>query len=354
MTPEEYAAQQQIITSAAVAYSLKFVGLFTKPAITVTEWIVLLQLLFPQVKRFREDSARLARQFYDSERLIHHPELPRLDMFLEPSNFDTFVKAMEPVRKKVMAADTPPAAVGDFGLQIAHEVESAGRHQIINAVQADEPVLEKLVQLKQEPVVVDRPAFKASPKPKVVVPAPKPQEPNIAPKPVQVFTPPERPVFTLASADETRPVLGWARVATGRETCAWCLVLISRGPVYQSSKSAGSKFDSDTTMQALVTDADVREWMEEWHTGCDCKVIPVFDEANWVGKDAQERALQLYLDAHDDASAWMEKYPDRVHLTGKNKGQGFTWNEEIILALRRRIERGEINSSEWSALSVAA
>lgn len=49
----------------------------------------------------------------------------------------------------------------------------------------------------------------------------------------------------------------FARVPTGFETCAFCLMLASRGAVYHSRKTAG-------------------EW-RLFHRGCDCKVVPSFE-----------------------------------------------------------------------------
>lgn len=50
----------------------------------------------------------------------------------------------------------------------------------------------------------------------------------------------------------------FARVPTGFETCTFCLMLASRGAVYHTRKSAG-------------------EW-KHFHRGCDCKVVPSFED----------------------------------------------------------------------------
>ena len=50
----------------------------------------------------------------------------------------------------------------------------------------------------------------------------------------------------------------FARVPTGTETCAFCIMLASRGAVYHSRKTAG-------------------EW-RHFHRGCDCKVVPSFED----------------------------------------------------------------------------
>lgn len=50
----------------------------------------------------------------------------------------------------------------------------------------------------------------------------------------------------------------FARVTTGRETCTFCLMLASRGAVYHTRRTAGE--------------------FKSFHRGCDCKVVPGFDD----------------------------------------------------------------------------
>lgn len=66
----------------------------------------------------------------------------------------------------------------------------------------------------------------------------------------------------------------FARVPTGFETCTFCLMLASRGAVYHTRKSAG-------------------EW-KHFHRGCDCKVVPSFDDDPYaeVVEGVKPRELQ--------------------------------------------------------------
>lgn len=50
----------------------------------------------------------------------------------------------------------------------------------------------------------------------------------------------------------------FARVPTGAETCTFCLMLASRGAVYHTRRSAGE--------------------FRKFHRGCDCKVLPGFED----------------------------------------------------------------------------
>jgi hypothetical protein len=333
---DQHATMQRILAENTVAYASQFANLFQAASLSRMEWLKLLALLYPQVKDFQERSAALAREFYDSERGVFHPELPRHNVLLEPYTFQWFVKNMEPARKLLSAEKSPPAAVTRFALQVASEVIDSGREQIIHSVQSDDAVKEKVAAFEQR-------SEKLSYDLKISF-GPRPEVPEVE------YTGPK----LVASQGENRPVLGWARIATGRETCAWCLMLVSRGAVYYSAQNAGLKLDDESAKDAILGGTDVSDLMAEWHVGCDCLVVPVFDLANWSGKEAADRALELWVEADEEAERFVEENPGRVHKTGKKRGLSYTKNEEIQLALRRKIDRGEISPQEWAALSEAA
>lgn len=69
-----------------------------------------------------------------------------------------------------------------------------------------------------------------------------------------------------------RPV-AWARVLSGAENCAFCIILASRGPVYRTKASAGGLPSN------------------RWHTSCDCEAVPIYDGVEW---DGQATADWLY------------------------------------------------------------
>ena len=64
-------------------------------------------------------------------------------------------------------------------------------------------------------------------------------------------------IMANAARDRGRGVR-FARVTTGRETCAFCYMLASRGAVYHTRETAG-QFD-------------------HYHRRCDCKVVPGFED----------------------------------------------------------------------------
>ncbi|ACE79850.1 head maturation protease [Mycobacterium phage DD5] len=292
MNPEEYAAAQLLISAAVVRHVRNVAGFFAQPALTMFDWLRLLDLLFPEIQRRRTEASVLARRFYDSQRAQHHPDLPRNDRPLEGTTFEKFVENMDPARERMQQSETRGDALTHLTLRAVREVENAGRQQIIHAVEND---------------------------------------------------------------PEPRVLRGWARVATGRETCAWCLMLISRGPTYVRAETAGLDLDTEHALELFENKdletyfADISGEIKQWHPGCDCKVIPVFRNEDWFGKEAADRALDLWGEATKEAIALEDE--GLVHKSGKNKGQPFTRNELAINALRRRLERGEISAQQYAALA---
>ena len=291
MTPEEYAAQQSLIAAGILQYAGTFGKYFQRPSLSLKEWLGLLALLFPAIQHSRDRSAELARSFYDEQRSKYHPELPEHKRDLEGTDFPTFVANMEPARTRMQQADSTDHAVSQLKLQAVREVENAGRRQIIHGVE-DEP---------QEGML-----------------------------------------------------RGWARVATGRETCAWCLMLVSRGPVYQTAESAGLNVGEQEAQAMDAAGTDVSGEMNKWHAGCDCIVVPVYKKVGWPGQQAQKKALDLWKEATLTAHAEARTDPDRTHDAGKNKGDPFTLNERAINALRRSLNNGSISTSSYAGIHEVA
>jgi hypothetical protein len=224
MNPEEYAAAQAVISARAAQQTLSFASMFTFNLLSLKDWLQLLQFLFPRISDFRYQSAELGRRFYDDQRLSTHPDLLQNKQHLETYDIQRFIKDMEPARKRMSQAESPPDAPAQMALHAVRVVENAGRQQIIHAVESD--------------------------------PAP----PHL--------------------------IRGWARVATGRETCAWCLMLVSRGPVYLGADRAGLDLGDSEAVNLISSGQDVSAFMQQWHPGCDCKVVPVWKLDDWHGQAA--------------------------------------------------------------------
>lgn len=296
MNPNEYAAQQAYISAQVMRYVTQLGGFMARPAMSPSAWLNLLSLIWPTIVAARAQASALGRTFYDSQRAEVYPDLPINPRPLEGSDFHVFVRNMEPARAKMSQEDSPRDALARFGLQAVREVENAGRQQIIHAVANDDPIVE------------------------------------------------------AQEAKDEKVIRGWARVATGSYTCAWCLMLVSRGPVYLGADKAGLDLPDDTAQRMIAAGEDVSDHMQEWHAGCDCKVVPVFKDEGWFGQEAADRALEQWNDATREARRIQDNDPT-VHPSGRNKGQEMTLNQETLNALRRRLKSGDITMTEFSALA---
>jgi hypothetical protein len=248
MDVEDFAAAQAAITAQFVREAFPAVERLRSARLTYGTWLEFLQYLFPLVLRARQRSSRLARTFYDEQREQHFPDLPRHDQFLGEYELPWLIEAMEPSRVEYSRPGASDYAVTQVLGRAMKEVENGGRRQILRAVDEDKP--------------------------------------------------------------EGRRVR-YARVATGRETCGFCWMLVSRGPVYESRESAGEG--------------------RKFHALCDCRVVPVFDANDWPGREAFKRAEQVWK---------------RVTRGAKN-------NQDAMNRFRRAVEAGEVTARDFSIGAVA-
>lgn len=284
MTAEEYAEAAAQITASLVSRLVRLLRIFRLPALTPAGWEDLLDLMFPTIDSHRTRSAELGRRFYDAQRQLHHPELPRHDTFLAEYRREWLSEAMTPERKAFSKPGASEDALSRVVLRAAKEVENGGRRTILRAVEED------------------------------------------------------------------RVVKGWARVATGRETCEFCLTLIGRGPVYLSAETAGLNAD-DTTAEELIHRGDkaaMDELMNRWHPGCDCKVVPVYDRANWPGRDEFKRAEAIWIKYSKmvDADPSLRK-PQNGNQHGPNDEE-WSRSEAVMAAIRRALYSGEIDMRDYA------
>lgn len=230
MNLEEYVAKKQPLSRRIALLFLRFFRPFLKRRVTETEWLGLLQALFPDVQLTRYEAAELGRQFFDSKREEAFGET--IDVYLNPYDFDDFVEAMEPSKEDFLSPDTQLDALTTIANRAVKEVENGGRRTLIRAVESD----------------------------------------------LEAY--------------------GWARYDPRPPTCAFCTMLISRGPVYLSARSAGLKLEDKAASRRLLAGwtPDLDKLMTKYHPGCTCAVIPVFDDESWEGREQFLAAEQLWKD----------------------------------------------------------
>lgn len=79
-------------------------------------------------------------------------------------------------------------------------------------------------------------------------------------------------VWTYTSRDKR--AIGYVRVSRTGTPCGWCAMLISRGPVYKSEKSA-----------TLSGGAAAYEDGDKYHDNCNCYAMPVFSREQFNDSD---------------------------------------------------------------------
>ncbi|MEZ5152115.1 VG15 protein [Rhodococcus zopfii] len=90
--------------------------------------------------------------------------------------------------------------------------------------------------------------------------------------------------------------LGWARVLTGRESCPFCAMLASRGPMYKSEQTA-----------LIASGARGPRRGEEFHDGCDCVAKLVYKGRDWEGRREFERLEDLWIASTGSLSGEAER-----------------------------------------------
>lgn len=263
----EYSSAQRSITSRAVQLILNLLFPYRGLPLTQTSWRFIVRGMFPIIDTARRESAILMRQYYDSQRLIHVGD-DDYEIDLPSYEIAWLEESMQPIFREARIVELDDGKLVETAFRAAKEVENGGRRLALNAVKG-----------------------------------------------------------------ETRRV-GFARVATGRETCAFCLMLVSRGPVFKSELQAGAKKEGAAEILADrndVSDEELDDLMTRWHPGCDCKVVAVFDENNWEGREDFLRMEQIWKD-----------------YTKGFSGAKFTKNDKLN-AFRRAIERGDINPAQFAA-----
>jgi hypothetical protein len=140
----------------------------------------------------------------------------------------------------------------------------------------------------------------------------------------------KREAFCNMAKNCDKAGIRYARVPSGRETCAFCFMLASRGFVYWSEKEAGADG-------------------HEYHPHCDCIIVPGFHADTGIDEDAQiegykpsemrERYKKCY-DAINPNGTW-----DEVYEQWKNSDSGDTWEKFKTKTLLK-----EIGTRDWKWL----
>lgn len=95
----------------------------------------------------------------------------------------------------------------------------------------------------------------------------------------------------------------FARVTSGRNTCAFCLMLAGRGAVYHTRETAG-EFD-------------------HWHRHCTCKVVPSFSGNQY----------EVLVEGHDPRDA--KRWSDRIEAAKKTRREIPGFPDDVVADCER-------------------
>lgn len=293
----------------------------------------------------RKESARNSFEYFRSEYVRNTGREPETVFADDDYQFEWFVRDMESAREHFKPpSDDPVIALSQqkklneaVDRAVARSVENAGRQAMIYAVEEDDEP-EEVEDDSQEEFETEpdpEPEYEPDPEPE---PEPVPEKKPKKPKKKKAKKP---KLKKLKGKAAVKAVKGWARVATGERTCAWCLMLVSRGPVYKSTYDAGLDMEDYLAVQLYDNGKKFKKSdMNQWHPGCDCKVVPVFDTRSWPGREEAEKALEMWYEADAEAREIIENDP-KLTLSDLNR--------ETQNALRRRLYREAKKSSSLAA-----
>ena len=250
-TPEfqEYNAAEKYLLAQALAFAILFFTPWLSVPMTDVQWFSLIEQLFPYIQRLRTLSSIAARNYYDKARSAYLRENV-VDLDRLPGTRNSEVDVNLPLQlPDDNPSDRHDMYLADFEPEFLHVALEEVKQEFKKEVTRD-------TAATQAAAIVGREVMNGGRK-------------------------------TLIQAVPNDPIGGnkgvlWARVQGGGESCAFCWMLISRGPVYHSAESAGF----------------IGIGMDEWHPNCDCQVVPVFDKnGEWPGKDDWIAAEELWKQA---------------------------------------------------------
>ena len=157
-----------------------------------------------------------------------------------------------------------------------------------------------------------------------------------------------------ASAKPGGKVLGWARVLTGAESCAFCAMLASRGPVYSEDTvvTTGKPREvrprqvhyrnSGATGGHTYVSGSRREG-EKYHDHCDCIAVLVVKGVPWNGEQQYHDLKDLWDDAtfqptQEELDAGLDQPRDRFT---KRYADAIKADPEKYSAIRADQEKAE-------------
>lgn len=232
MNLDEYASGNDRELKSLFDYLLLFLLSFISPNISRRVWFLFLNGVYSRVKKSRDDFAFRGREFYDSERARNLPNSER---------FDFFASTNYPIE------------------WFAEAVEPVFQYLQTDDADPDTAIEEFTARVTK--IVEDGG---------------------------------RRTLLRAVSEDEE--ALGWARFDPEPPTCAFCTMLISRGPDYLSARTAGLTVGNEEARDLYDRGelSELNKLMNDWHPNCTCVVVPVFKYSAYPSEKQELEAFEIY------------------------------------------------------------
>lgn len=297
---DEFTFAEYVLAAAAIQQSFNAIAYtilapFQGLALSAATWTGVLAALYPHVERARYESAEIARRFYDSQRYIHVPReviyepVFSAERFIEEFGVDIRVDDRSGVTlPRIVTGDRHDVLLAHYDPDWFAEAMEAARENFSKERATAGSLLKMLY-------VADK----------------------------EIENGGRRTLLDAAKSDKV--VRGWARVAGGGESCAFCEMLISRGPVYKEASDSGLMLENVEAEELwnrindTGNDALLDELMNRWHENCDCKVVPVFKGATteWPGYLDYRRAEKRWSEVTGDYYGEDKLRAFRAYLEGR-------------------------------------
>lgn len=234
MDINDYARRKQSLLTRMLSALVYVFQQFLRGFMSPREWSDLMTVSYRVVKPFRDEATELAREFYDDNRAAQQPDKQRHDIFKDDYYPEKwFRQTMLPVFQGIQKHNTPEVAVEEAVARATKVVEDAQRRTLIQGI----------------------------------------------------------------ASDTGSVVRGFARFDPRPPTCAFCTMMISRGPVYTTAENGGWPFDVKSLEKNILNDDPdaVNELMNKWHPKCTCIVVPVYKYNNYPSQGQENAALEIYI-----------------------------------------------------------
>lgn len=234
-----YARRKNNILTRMLAALLYVFQQFVRGYMTAREWNDMMHVTYRVMKPYRDEGTALAREFYDSNRAEQLPDKDRHDIFTDDFYPERWYReAMLPVYQKLQDGAREEDAVEEAVARVTKVYEDAQRRTLIQGI----------------------------------------------------------------TEDTGQPIRGFARFDPRPPTCAFCTMMISRGPVYIAKgegSTAGWPFGSERLEKYILDDKPdkINELMNKWHPKCTCIVVPVYKYDNYPSQEQEKEAFEIYKKA---------------------------------------------------------